>query len=99
MDQIGSSYIALPDLIVCGAAIALIYLLKILPPNSLTCRVLAVLSGCMIVAIIMIIVVADNLSQAGVSELSMIGFLLAFGLFEWNDNRIKSKSHIAARSI
>lgn len=98
MDQIGSSYIALPDLLICGAATVLIYLLIKLPPNSLICRVLAVLSGCMIISIIMIILVA-NLSQAGVRELSMIGMLLALGLFEWNDNRVKSKSRIAARSI
>jgi hypothetical protein len=99
MDQIGSSYIAWPDLIICGAAIALFYRLKTLPPNSLICRVLAVLSGCVIIAIIAIILIADSLSQAGVLELSMIGMLLAFGLFQWNDNRINSKSRIAARSI
>ena len=86
MDQIGSSYIALPDLIIWGAAIALIYCLKTLPPNSLICRVLGVLSGCMIISIIMIILVANNLSKAGVFELAMIGMLLAYGLFEWNVN-------------
>ena len=99
MDQIGSSYIALPDLIIWGAAIALVYLLKTLPAKSLRCRALAVLSYCMIIAIIVIIVVANNLSQTGVYELSMIGALLIFGLFEWNDNRVKSKSRMAARSI
>jgi len=68
MDQIGSSYIALPELIICGAATAIIYLLKALPPNSSICRILAVLSGCMMIAIIMIILVADNLTQAGVGS-------------------------------
>jgi len=29
----------------------------------------------------------------------MIGLLLAFGLFEWNDNRVKSKGRIAGHSI
>src|ERR1041384_3228057 len=99
MDQIGSSYIAWPDLIICGAAIAIFYRLKTLPPNSLICRVLAVLSGCMIIAIIVIIIVANNLSHAGTLELAMLGTLLAFGLFQWNDNRLNSKSRIAARPI
>ena len=94
MDKIGSSYIALPDLIICGAAVALFYRLTTLPPNSLVCRVLAVLCACMIVAIIVVIPVADSLNHYGVMELAMVGTGLAFGLFQWNDNRIKSKRHI-----
>jgi len=98
MDKIGSSYIALPDLIIYGAAIALCYRLTTLPPNSIECRILAVLCGCMIVAITVIIPVANNLSHHGVVELATVGMGLAFGLLKWNDNRIKSKSHIVARS-
>jgi hypothetical protein len=98
MDKIGSSYIALPDLIIWGVAVALFYRLTTLPPNSLVCRALAVLSGCIMVAIIAVIIVANNLSHHGVLDLATVGACLAFGLFQWNDNRIKSKGHIAARS-
>jgi hypothetical protein len=63
MDKIGSSYIALPDLIIYGAAIVLFYRLTTLPPNSIECRILAVLCGCMIVAITVIIPVANNLAR------------------------------------
>jgi hypothetical protein len=37
MAEIGSSYIAFPDLIICGVAVALFYCLTTLPPNSLIC--------------------------------------------------------------
>lgn len=98
MDKIGSSYIAWPDFIICGAALALFYSLTNLPPDSLICRVLAVISGCIIVSIIAVIVVANNLTDDGVHELSMIGMFLAFGLFQWNDARVKSKRSIAPES-
>lgn len=97
MDKIGSSFIALPDLIIYGVTIVLYYRLTTLPPNSLVCRVLAVLCACMIVAVIVIILVAD-LSHYGVLELAMAGVGLALGLFQWNDNRIKSKRDIVAQS-
>ena len=98
MDHIGSSYISWPDLIISGVAIFLFHRLTTLPPNSSFCRVLAVLTGCVIAAIIVVIIVADNLSQNGVHELAMVGFGLAFGLFQWNDDRVKRKLAPVART-
>jgi hypothetical protein len=91
MDKIGSSYIALPDLIIFGLAIALLHRLTTLPPNSLLCRVLAVLSGFIVLAIIVVIPVANNLTHSGVFELSFAGIGLAIGLLKWNDARVESK--------
>jgi len=89
MDKIGSSYIALPDLIICSVAFALIYSLTTLPPNSLVCRTLAVISGGTIVAITVIIIAAANLSRDGVGELATVGISLALALFRWNDARVE----------
>ena len=91
MDKVGSSYIAFPDFIICGIAILLVYRLTTLPPNSIMCRVLAGLCGLMIVAIIVVIPFANNLSHSGVFELSSVGIGLAIGLFKWNDARIESQ--------
>jgi peptidoglycan/LPS O-acetylase OafA/YrhL len=95
MDQIGSSTIALPDAIICSVAIGLFYRLTTLTPNSLICRVVATLSGCMIVAIMVVIPAANNLTQYGVLELAMVGVLLAIGLLKWNDARTESRSAAA----
>jgi hypothetical protein len=91
MDQIGTSHITLIDSIICGGAIALYFRLTTLPPNSIACRILAVLCGCVVVAIIVVLLVAGNLSQAGVTELSMIAFGLCVGLSQWDHARVKSK--------
>ena len=91
MYRIGSSYIALPDLIIFGVAIALYWCLTTQPPNSLIGRVLALVCGFVIVSIIVMISLADNLTSNGVDELSVIGIGLAFGLLRWNRARAKSK--------
>lgn len=91
MDKIGSSYIAVTDLIICSVAIVLFYRLTTLPPNGVIARVLAVLCGCIVVAIIVVILLADNLSSGGVYELSMIGMGLSVGLWKWNHARVKSR--------
>ena len=91
MDRIGSSYIALPDLIIFGVAIALYWCLTTLPPNSLIARVLAIVCGFVIVSIILVIPLADNLTRDGINELSAIAIGLAFGLWDWNKARAKSK--------
>ena len=91
MDKIGSSYIALPDLIICGVAIVLYYCLTTRPPNSLIARVLALVCGFVLVSIILVIPLADNLTSDGTKELAFIGMGLAFGLLEWNKARAKSK--------
>ena len=91
MDSIGSSYIAWPDLIIFGVAIALYRGLTIVPPNSLMGRVLALVCGLIILSIIVVIPSADNLNSKGVHVLSYVGFGLAFGLLQWNDARAKTK--------
>jgi hypothetical protein len=91
VDKIGSSYIALPDLIICGVAIVLYYCLTIFPPNSLIARVLALVCGFVIVSIILVIPLAENLTSDGIRELSVIAIGLAYGLLDWNRARAKSK--------
>jgi hypothetical protein len=55
------------------------------------CRVLALVCGLIIVAIIGVIPFANNLSENGVFELSYVGIGLAVGLLKWNDARIESR--------
>lgn len=90
MDQIAASHITLPDLLIWGVAIFLFFRLRTLPPNSATCRLVAALCGCMVVAIVAVILLADNLSSIGVMELAMIAIWLCIGLSRWNDARSKS---------
>jgi|SRR6185503_13664309 hypothetical protein len=92
MAEIGSSYIAWPDLLIGGVALALFYGVTTRPPDSLVGRVLAVLCGCAIAMIIVGILIADRLTSNGVHELATIGIGLAFGLFKWNDDRRESKN-------
>ena len=92
MAEIGSSYIAWPDLLIGIVALALFYGVTTSPPDSLAGRVFAILCGCAIATIIVVIVIADRLTSSGVDELSSIGFGLAFGLFKWNDARRESKN-------
>jgi hypothetical protein len=91
MAEIGSSYIALADLIICVVFLTLFYCLTTLPPDSLSCRILAVVCGCIIIAIILVIPIADNLTGNGVLELAMVGIGLALGLFRWNDAKVKPR--------
>ena len=90
MDQIGSSYVALVDLIICVVVIVLYKSLTSLPPNTRVCRVLAALCGCIIVATIVAISVAD-LTSNGVFVLLYAGIALAFGLLDWDRHRTKAE--------
>jgi len=90
MDQFGTSHITVTDMIICGVAIVLFFRLTSLPPNSALGRILAALCGCMIVAIVVVLLLADNLSRNGVMELSMVALWLCIGLWKWNDARAKS---------
>ena len=91
MDKIGSSYIAFPDLIICGVALALFYCLTTLPPNSLLSRVLAGVCGAIVAAIVLVIPLVPTLTSDGVQELSMIGIGLAYVLWKWNQARRQSR--------
>lgn len=91
MDKIGSSYIALPDLIIVGVATALYWYLTNLPPNSLITRVLALVCGFVIVSIIAVMSISNDLTSSGVHMLAYVGGCLAFGLWRWNRSRIESK--------
>ena len=91
MEQIGSSHIALPDLIIFGVAIVLYYCLRTQPPNSLPGRVCALICGLMMVSAIVVIPLAGNLTRKGIEALSYLGLFLAFGLLDWNRERAKSK--------
>ena len=93
MDKIGSSYIALPDLIIFGVAIVLYYCLTTLPPDSLIGRALALVAGFVIVSIILVIPLADNLTSNGINELSVIAIGLAFGLLRWSRARGQIKTY------
>jgi hypothetical protein len=53
-------------------------------------RIVAVLCGCAIVAIIIFVVAADNLNRGAVFELSWIAFGLCLGLAQWHNARVKT---------
>lgn len=91
MDKIGSSYIALPDLIIFGVAIVLAYRLTTQPPNSLISRVLPLVTGFMIVSIVVVIPLVE-LSRNGVHALSFVGIGLALCLLQWNSARTNQNS-------
>ena len=90
MDQIGTSHIATADLLVCGVTLCLILFLRKSPSNSIWSRVVALLCGCAIFAVIVVLVLVD-LDRSAVSELSFIAITLCVNLWQWNDNRVKSK--------
>ena len=98
MDQIGASHITLPDLLICGVAAALFFRLGTLPPNSTICRIVAALCGCMVVAIVAVLLLTDNLSRNGVMELAFIAIWLCVGLWRWNDAR-RTKSAVATNLL
>jgi hypothetical protein len=89
VEQIGSSHIALPDLIIFGVAIVLYYCLKIQPPNSLPAYVCAIICGLMIVSIIVVLPLATNLTSKGMHALTYLALFLGVRLFDWNRERAK----------
>jgi uncharacterized membrane protein YfcA len=89
MDKIGTSHIVLADLIIYGVAAVLYWRLKTLPSNSAWSRIVAVLCGCSVVAIMIVLLLADNLSGDAVRELAFIALMLCVGLFEWQNGRGK----------
>lgn len=92
MDKIGSSYIALPDLIIVGVAIVLYWGLTTLPPNSFLSRVLALFCGFVIVSIMVVIPLASDLTSEGIEVLAPVGIGLALGLRGWNRARTNQTS-------
>ena len=91
MDQIGSSHIAKPDLIIFGGAIVLFYCLKTFPPSSGTARVAAVISGLFIVSVALVVPFANGLTTQGTQLLGYTGLWLGLGLWEWNRARTREK--------
>jgi hypothetical protein len=91
MDQIGASNITLPDMIIVGLAIFLFLGLRFLPPNSFTCRLVALVTGGMVVAIIITILIAGSLRPMGVLELAFIAMQLLGGLAWWGTARRREK--------
>ena len=71
-------------LIVCGVGL---FLFNRLPPHSIAGRIVATLSGCVIVAIIVALFVVD-LNRDTVFTLAMLGIGLALGLLD-RRSRIK----------
>lgn len=90
MEKIGSSHIALPDLIIFGVAFVLFHFLRTLPPNSSTARVLAVIAGLGLAAIVVVIPVANDLTRQGAHALYLTAVWLALGLWDWNKARTKA---------
>ena len=90
MDQIAASHITSADFFICGLAVVLYLRLGSLPPSSLMCRIVAALTGCTVAAIIVVMLVADNLSREGVFQLATIAGLLCFRLLKWNSERRES---------
>ena len=90
MDKIGTSHIATADLLICGIAIILIRWLWFSPVNHTLSRVIALLSGCTIVAVVIVLVFVD-LNRDAVWELSMIALWLCISLWKWNDVRSQTR--------
>jgi Na+-translocating ferredoxin:NAD+ oxidoreductase RnfD subunit len=89
MNQIGASHITIPDLLVCGSAILLLVKLFTLPPNSAMCRIVALLSGCMVVGVMFVLFFTDSLSGKAVMELGLVAMGLCVGLDRWH---VRAKS-------
>ena len=89
-----SSTIAWGELIVCGVAL---FLLSRLPPHSIAGRIVAVLSACGIVTIIVALFLVDLKSDT-VLVLSALGIGLALGLLDWrsraNASRERLQQHV-----
>lgn len=90
MDEIGNSHIATADFLICGVTLVLIVYLERLPRSSNWSRALAVLCGCLVLAIISFLLLANNLNRDAVFELAFIAFALCVSLWRWNDRRVKT---------
>ena len=88
MNRIGTSHIVFADLLVWGSAIVLIYGLRTLRRNSALSRALAVLCGCIVVAIVVVLLTADNLNHDAVFELAIIAIFLCLSLWNWNQAKV-----------
>lgn len=86
-------HVALSYLIVLGVAILLICGLKYLPRQTTYSRILAIGSGCTVIAIGATLFIADNLNDKAVLGLAMIAFGLCLSLSNWND--AKAKANVA----
>jgi xanthine/uracil permease len=85
MNKIGTSHIVLVDLIICGLAAVLYLRLKTLPRDNVWSRIVAVICGCSVVVILIVLsFVSDNLNQGAVLELGYIGGGLCTGLWRWH---------------
>ena len=89
MNQIGASNITLADLFIVGGTVLLYVKLTNLPPNGAMCRIVAVLSACAVVAVVMVFLLTDNLGRGAVGELGTTGLWVCLGLWKWNQ-RAKS---------
>ena len=90
VDQIGTSHIATPDLLICGFTLFVVIYLHKLPADSVWSRVIASLSACAIMAVILVLIFTD-LNRDAVGELSTVAIALCLNLWNWNDHRAKSK--------
>jgi hypothetical protein len=96
MRGLGTSHIAIPDLIVCGVFVALMWHLKSAPRDGKLSRAVAVISAFAVASVVVIglapIWFDINLSEAGFKELALLGLFLAVGLLRWSYAKSESDS-------
>jgi hypothetical protein len=88
MNQIGASHITSADFLIVSGTILLYVMLSNLPPNGAMCRIIALLSACSVVAVVMVLILSDNLGRNALG-LSTVGMWICFGLWKWHQ-RAKS---------
>lgn len=82
-------HIALADFIVLSIAILLVKRSEISARDTALFRVLAVLSGGVVLAIVVALLFADNLNPHAEFELLTIAFFLGRSLWKWHEARVK----------
>jgi len=92
MRGLGTSYISVPDLLVCGFFGALMWHLYSAPRNGKLSRAVAVISAFAIAGVVAVLLVPFfapfwfdiNLNDAAGQELCVLGILLAISLLRWS---------------
>ncbi len=98
MDTIGTSHIAVADLLIWIITLALIAGLWKLPQQSIWSVVVAILSGSLIIAIILLLLLS-RLNDKAVQELSYVGLLLCWILWDWSHERRKANVAKLSQSV
>ena len=84
MNQIGASHITSADLLIVAGALFLYVRLLDLPPHGVLCRIVVLLTSCLIVAVMLAFFLTDNLRRSAVMELAGVAIWMCFGIEKWH---------------